>query len=128
MMAIVLFAVHRLASATSPAMLNSAPLLPRILLVMPSTMKSSPPFILISSSIPPASMVTIMRSPIPLIPFPTDSMNPLHPKLPSAKPITALTMMPMVSTSETSSPDNAKAITSIYGIIFTQSMPVLEGV
>ena len=70
MMATVLLAVQRLDKATKAAMLNSAPLFPRIRLVSHFTMKSSPPFARIISSIPPAIIVTIMRSPMPLMPFP----------------------------------------------------------
>lgn len=110
-MAIVLLAVHRLARATRPAMLSSAPRFPLILLVIPDTMKSSPPFARMISSIPPASIVTIMRSPIPLMPSPIEQSRPLHPKSPVVKPMTPLTRRPAASTTATLTPDNAKAMT-----------------
>ena len=112
MMAIVLFAVHRFASDTRAAMLSSAPLFPLILRVSPLTMKSRPPLDLISSSIPPASMVTMMRSPIPLMPLPIDSRKLVHPMSPPPNPMMALTARPMVSTAATSIPETASAITS----------------
>ena len=128
MMAIVLLAVHRFANDTNAAMLSSAPLLPLILLVRPFTMKSSPPLTFISSSIPPASMVTMIRSPIPLMPLPIDSRNEVHVRLPPHNPITALTPRPMVSTATTSIPEMANAMTSMYGISFTHSIGPASGV
>ena len=113
MMAMVLFAVHRLARLTSPAMLNSAPRFPLMLLVNPLTMKSIPPFSLITSSIPPASIVTMMRSPIPLMPPPMDSRNSDQSRLSPEIPMTPFTARPMVSTAATFIPEMARAMTNI---------------
>ena len=127
MIAIVLFAVHRLASDTRAAMLSSAPLLPWMRRVRPLTMKSRPPFVLISSNIPPASMVTMIRSPMPLIPLPIDSRKLVHPISPPQNPINAFTARPIVSTAVTSIPDIARAITSTYGMSFTHSIGPASG-
>lgn len=82
MIAIVLLAVHRLDRLTSPAMLSSAPLFPLILRVRPRVMKSRPPFTFMTSSIPPASRVTMIRSLIPPMPVPMASIQPVHESLP----------------------------------------------
>ena len=109
--AMVLFAVQKLASETSAAMLSSAPLLPFILRVIFSIRKSSPPATLITSSIPPASIVTIMRSPIPAMPAPIWPSQEIHPIFPIINPIMALAAIPATSTSTTLMPATAIPIT-----------------
>ena len=109
-MAIVLLAVQRFDSPTRPAMLNSAPRLPLMPFVRPRMMKSRPPLCLISSSIPPESIVTMISSPIPPIPSPTLPRNPSH-VIPSRNPITALRTRPMPSTTSTFIPHSASTMT-----------------
>ncbi len=120
-MAIVLLAVQRLAAETRAAMLSSAPRFDLTRRVMPEVMKSSPPFVRITSSIPPASIVTIMRSAMPLIPLPMDSSQRVQLNFPEPKPMTALAAVPIVSTAATSTPDIARAITAAYGRTRTHS-------
>ena len=110
-MAIVLFAVQTLARLTSPAMLNSAPRLPPMRPVRLRTRKSIPPLCLIISSIPPDSIVTMMRSPIPAMPAPMPPSQPVQSNAPVQKPIAALTVMPMARTAITLTPDMARPMT-----------------
>ena len=111
--ATVLFAVQRLDSDTRAAILSSAPLFPLILVVRPLTMKSNPPLARMISSIPPAIMVTMMRSPIPLIPVPMALRYPLHESHPPVMPIMPLSRSPIVSTAVTLTPAKARIITEI---------------
>ena len=127
-MAIVLFAVQRLARETSAAMLNSAPLLPLIREVIWAMRQSSPPAVRITSSIPPASIVTIMSSPIPAMPLPMWPSQVIHVILPVAKPIMAFVAMPATSTSVTFIPAIAIPITSRYGISSTRFVLWAAGV
>ena len=108
--AIVLLAVQKFDSPTSPAMLNSAPRLPLMPLVKPLMMKSIPPLCRISSSIPPESIVTMISSPIPAIPSPTLPRNPSQ-VIPFTNPIAALSSRPIPSTSRTFSPHRANTMT-----------------
>ena len=116
MIAMVLLAVQKFASETSAAMLNSAPRLPFILAVIFDMSQSSPPAVRITSSIPPASIVTIMRSPIPAMPLPMCPSQVIHVILPIANPIAALARIPAANTSTTFIPAIAITITSRYGI------------
>ena len=76
MMATVLFAVQKSTTVTSAAMANSPPLRLLTWRVMRLMMMSMPPFAFTTSSIPPASMVTIMSSDIPNIPSLKDFIHP----------------------------------------------------
>ena len=127
MMAMVLLAVQRFDRLTSPAMLNSAPLLPRIPPVSPEMMKSSPPFSRMISSIPPASIVTMIRSPIPAIPLPVDSRKDIHVRSPLQNPITAFMTMPMKSIARTFTPESARMIMERYGISFMTLISPISG-
>ena len=53
---------------------------------------------------------------MPLMPLPMDTSQPLHVRLPLMNPRTALTMMPMVRTAVTLSPDSARPMIITYGI------------
>ena len=119
--AIVLFAVQTLAMLTRAAMLISAPLFPLMRLVRVLTRKSIPPLCLIISSIPPDSIVTIIRSPIPAMPFPMLSSQPTQLRHPVLNPITALMAIPRASTAVTLTPETASPMTAIYGISLIQS-------
>ena len=97
----VLLAVQRFERLTRAAMLNSAPLRPPIFPVRPLMMKSMPPLCRMTSSIPPARRVTMISSPIPVIPSPmlaartagdVPLMMPIarHRSTPAARTITTL--------------------------------------
>ena len=62
------------------------------------------------SSIPPASIVTMIRSPIPAIPSPMLTRNPLQ-VMPSVNPMTPQRARPMVSTVSTFTPITARMMT-----------------
>ena len=110
-MAIVLFAVHRFATLTSAAMHSSAPRLPCMRRVSFRITKSIPPFQRISSSMPPASSVTIISSLMPMMPVPIDATQS-NTGMPHSAPARPVAMMPMKSTSITFMPLTASASTS----------------
>ena len=60
-----------------------------------------PPLYLIVSSMPPASKVTMISSPMPMMPFPMDANQPKKSKLPVYKPTAPVEMMPSSSTNMT---------------------------
>ena len=75
-----------------------------------------PPFSRMTSSMPPDSIVTIIRSPIPAMPVPMLPSHVVHVNVPWQKPIIAFTPMPMANTSMTLTPDIASPMTRTYGI------------
>ncbi len=111
MIAIVLLAVHRFAIDTSAAILASAHLLLLIREVIAFMMQSRPPATRIISSIPPASIVTIISSPIPETPVPIYPSQVIQVIFPVAKPIMAFAAIPTLSTIVTFIPTMAIIIT-----------------
>ena len=110
MMAIVLLAVQRLARETSPAMLNSAPRLLWIWAVIFPIIYAIPPLKRMMDSTPPASRVTMISSPMPVMPLPMAWNQAMKEKYPMPMPISPVARSPMVRTAMTWIP--ARAVTS----------------
>ena len=110
--AIVLLAVHKLAKLTSPAILASAPRAESIRAVSFWMIHSIPPLYRIISNIPPAKSVTIINSPIPVIPFPIAAFQAQISNAPVSKPVIPDKRMPKSKTSITFIPAMAATKTT----------------
>ena len=105
--AMVLFAVQRFAKLISAAILPSAPLVERMREVSFRMIQSIPPLYRIISSIPPANKVTMISSPIFVMPNPIDAFHPQISNPPVSNPTIPERMIPAIRTIMTFTPQIA---------------------
>ena len=111
--AMVLFAVHKFDSAVMSAIENSAARCERTLYVTARIRYSNPPFIFTISNKPPASMVTMISSPIEAMPPPIEENISTPPIEPVNNPMRDEIIIPITSTTSTFIPQRAVIITTI---------------
>ena len=105
--AMVLLAVQRLAKLINAAMLPSAPLAERMREVSFRMIQSMPPLYRIISSIPPASKVTMISSPIFVMPSPIEAFHPQMSNPPVSNPTIPERIIPTIRAIMTFTPQIA---------------------
>ena len=93
-------------------MLNSAPRLLRMWAVIFPMMYAMPPLKRINASTPPASRVTMISSPMPVMPLPMARNQAMNEKYPMPTPTSPVASSPSVRTAITWTPASAVTRTS----------------